>query len=369
MDPRTQFCHNMACPARGKVGEGNIVVHSRKDERYKCTVCGKTFVASRGTPFYWLRHPTELFTIVVTLIAHGCPVQAIVVAFKLDERTVMDWQKRAGQHCQKVHEHLVQQPRDLEHVQADEIRIKAQGKVLWLAMAIMVRTRLWLGGVISPSRDEQLITRLIGIVRTCALARPLLFCVDGLITYVRAIRRTFRSPLPARAGRPRMISWPDILIGQVIKKYHGKRVVAVLRRMAQGSLETAQALIAKSQGGSQLNTAFIERLNATFRSRLAVLARRTRALLRHPSTLEPLMYLMGCVYNFCTYHHSLRVPGLIGGHKWIPRTPAIAAGITNHCWTVHELLSYRVPPPAWSPPVHRGRRSAVEKALIARWCT
>lgn len=187
MDPRTQFCHNMACPARGKIGEGNIVIHSRKDKRYKCTVCEKTFVESRGTPFYWLRHPTELFTIVVTLIAYGCPVQAIVVAFKLDERTVMDWQKRAGQHCRKVHEHLVQQPRDLEHVQADEIRIKAQGKVLWLAMAIMVRTRLWLGGVISTRRDEQLIARLIGIVRTCALARPLLFCVDGLITRVKSV--------------------------------------------------------------------------------------------------------------------------------------------------------------------------------------
>ncbi|MGQ9614741.1 hypothetical protein [Chloroflexus sp.] len=124
---------------------------------------------SRGTPFSWLQYPTALFTIGVTLIADGCPVQAIVAAFKLDERTVIDWPKRTGQHCRKVHEHLVQQPCDLEHVQADEIRIKAQGKVLWLAMAIMVRTRLWLGSVISTRRDEQLIARLIGIVRTCTL--------------------------------------------------------------------------------------------------------------------------------------------------------------------------------------------------------
>jgi hypothetical protein len=191
---------------------------------------------------------------VVTLIAYGCPVQAIVAAFKLDERTVMGWQERAGLHCQKVHEHLVVEPRDLEHVQADEIRIKAQGKVLWLAMAIMVRTRLWLGGVIDQSRDEHLIMRLIGMVRSCALARPLLFCVDGLKSYIQAIRQTFRSPLPSRLGRPRLISWPDILIGQVIKKYQGKQVVDILRRMAQGSLETAQTLLAKSHGGSKLNT-------------------------------------------------------------------------------------------------------------------
>lgn len=71
----------------------------------------------------------ELMVIVATLIAHGCPLQAIVAAFKLDERTVMDWQVRTGEHCQQVHEHLVQQPRDLEHVQGDEIRVKGQGKV------------------------------------------------------------------------------------------------------------------------------------------------------------------------------------------------------------------------------------------------
>jgi transposase-like protein len=370
MNPQEQFCPNMACPARGKIGEKNIVVHSLKEKRYKCTVCEKTFAASKGTPFYWLRHPAELFTLVVTLIAHGCPVQAIVAAFQLDERTVMDWQERAGLHCKRVHEHLVQRPRDLEHVQADEIRIKAQGKILWLAMAIMVRTRLWLGGAISQNRDELLIVRLIGMIRSCALARPLLFCVDGLKIYLQAIRQVFRSPLPSRKrGRPRLVSWPDILIGQVIKKYQGKRVLDILRRMAQGSLEAAQELLAKSQGGSKLNVAFIERLNATFRSRLAALARRTRALLRNPQTLEPLMYLMGCVYNFCTYHKSLRLPGIIGGHKWIPRTPAIAAGIADHYWTVNELLAYQIPPPPWQPAVHRGRRSAVEKALIVRWCS
>ena len=80
----------------------------------------------------------------------------------------------------------------------------------------------------------------------------------------------------------------------MIKRYQGKRVVGVTRRMAQGCLEIAKALLVKSHGGTQLNTAFIERLNATFRSRQAILVRRSRALLRNPQTLEPLMYLMGC---------------------------------------------------------------------------
>ena len=372
MDPQEQFCPNMACPARGKIGEKNIVVHSRKEARYQCKICGKTFAATRGTPFYRLHHSAELMVIVATLIAYGCPLQAIVAAYHLDERTVMNWQTRVGQHCQRVHEHLVPRPRDLEHVQLDEIRVKGQGKVVWLAMAIMVSTRLWLGGVVGKWRDEALIVSLTQMVRSCALARPLLICVDGLVTYLRAVQVTFRSPLPSRKrGRPRWISWPDIHVAQVVKRYQGKRIVGVTRRMARGCLQTAQALLAKSHGGTKLNTAFIERLNATFRSRLAVLVRRSRALLRNPETLTPLMFLMGCVYNFCTVHKSLRLKLSVGhsGYRWVQRTPALADALTDHIWSVKELLLFRVPLPAWKPPKHRGRRSQAELDLIARWCS
>jgi transposase-like protein len=372
MDPRQQFCPNMACPARGKVGENNLVVHSRKEARYQCKTCGKTFAATTGTPFYRLHHQQELMVIVATLIAHGCPLQAIVAAFHLDERTVMDWQERAGKHCKRVHEHLVQQPRDLGHVQADEIRVKGQGKVVWLAMAIMVSTRLWLGGVVGRRRDENLILSMVQIIYTCSLARPLLICVDGFIAYVQAVQRVFRSPLPSgKRGRPWLIPWPDIHIGQVVKRYQGKRVVDITRRMAQGCLEKALALLEHSHGGTKLNTAFIERLNATFRSRLAVLVRRSRALVRNPETLEPLMFLMGCIYNFCTEHKSLRLKLWVGSHgfRWVQRSPAIAAGLTDHIWTVKELLLFRLPPPEWRPPKHRGRLSQAEKTLIARWCS
>lgn len=62
----------------------------------------------------------KLIVIVVTLLSYGCPVQAIVHAFGLDERTVADWRDRAGVHCQHVHEHLVEQGHlDLLHIQAD----------------------------------------------------------------------------------------------------------------------------------------------------------------------------------------------------------------------------------------------------------
>ena len=81
MDPTTTFCPNMACPARGQTGQGNIGIHSRKDRRFICTQCRKTFAATSGTVFYRLRTAGDLVALIITLRAHGCPVQAIVVAF------------------------------------------------------------------------------------------------------------------------------------------------------------------------------------------------------------------------------------------------------------------------------------------------
>src|SRR5579872_4929367 len=109
MNAQTQFCPNEACCARGQVGQGNIVIHSRQRPRYRCTSCGKTFSARQGTMLEGLRKPTELIGIVVTLLTYGCPIQAVVKAYGLDERTVAKWRDRAGSHCQRVHQAIVVQ--------------------------------------------------------------------------------------------------------------------------------------------------------------------------------------------------------------------------------------------------------------------
>jgi transposase-like protein len=372
MDPQTVFCHNSACPASGQVGKGNISVHSQKERRYICNVCGKTFTETKGTVFYRLRTARDLVVLVVTLLAYGCPLQAICIAFGLDERTVLGWQARSGQHCQLVHEHLVEQPRDLGQVQADEIRVKIQGSILWMAMAIQVQTRLWLGGVLSAARDMDLIVALMQKVRHSALCHSLLFCVDGCAAYVGAIRKVFREPIRSgKPGRPPLRPWDGIYIAQVVKQYAHKHVVAVSRRIVQGTQAQIDALLQATQGGGSINTAFIERLNATFRSCITALIRRGRALVRRTTTLHDAMYLTGTVYNFCTYHKSLRVPLYLPNNRrrWLRRTPAIAAGITDHLWTVEELLSFRVPPPPWKPPRRRGRPSNATRSLVAQWCS
>src|SRR5215475_12790118 len=311
-----------------------------------CTQCHKTFTVTQGTVFYRLRTSAELVVTVVTLLAHGCPLQAIVAAFRLDERTVAAWWARAGQQGQAVQEYLVEQPRDLGHVQADEIRVKTQGDIVWMALAMMVRTRLWLAGEVSAQRNMPLIRRLMERVRRCAAHGPLWFCPDGLCASIRAMRETFREPVPTgRQGRPRWRRWRNLYLAQVVKRYAPRRVVDIERRIVAGTPARVETLRHRSHGDEVINTADIERLHATFRERLAALTRRGRALARHTLTLQHGMYLIGTVYNFCTPHASLGC----GGRA---TTPAMAAGITDHGWSVRALLSYHVPSPRWTPPKH-----------------
>jgi len=163
---------------------GNILVHSRKERRYRCTTCGRTCAATHDTPLYRLKKPTELVIIVLTLLCHGCPLQAIVAAFGLDERTVADWRDRAGRHARQVHDHQVLRGQvELGHVQADELYVKAVGRRLWMAMAMAVPSRLWLGGVVSERRDLGLILAVLAapMVAVVVLAQALRWwCITTL---------------------------------------------------------------------------------------------------------------------------------------------------------------------------------------------
>src|SRR5260370_13296440 len=202
MDTSKQFCPNQACSARGQIGVGDIENHDRKRQRYGCKIGKQTFSERRGTRFEGLRKPMELIVIVVTLLSYGCPVQAIVHAFGLDERTVASWRDRAGAQCEQVHQALIETGKlDLVHVQADEIRVKGRQTIAWMGLAMMFSTRLWLTGTVSMSRDKGLAEALMQQVRRSAQTlRPLLVLTDGWAAYPGSIRRAFRQRVKKLAG-------------------------------------------------------------------------------------------------------------------------------------------------------------------------
>jgi len=369
MDASHQFCPNEACSARGQIGEGNIRIHSYRPERYRCQKCKKTFSARRGTMMEGLRSPAEVVMRVIILLAYGCPIQAIVHAYEVDERTVAQWQKRAGKHCHQVHQAIVEQGRvEAQHVQVDEIRVKGCKMIAWMGLAIDVSTRLWLAGVVSRERDTALADHVLRQVRACCQGvGALLVCTDGWAAYPNSIKRAFREKVKKTVGRGRacLEVWPELCIATVIKHVKNKHVVEITRKMTLGTLAQAQQLLQATMGGTELNTSFIERFNGTMRERLASLTRKCRHAAHRLETIEAGMYLIGGTYNFCFAHHELST----SKHRGHACTPAMAAGLTHHIWSVWELLQYKVAPTPWVAPKRvrrRGKAAVSEQTLPKR---
>jgi transposase-like protein len=196
MRPELAVCPNSECDASGRIG-----VHSHKERRYICHACNDTFAETTATLLYGLKHPIALVLVVLSLLAYGCPIGAIVATFALHERTVADWQLKAGRHAKTVQEQVVCQGHvEVGQVQADELYTKTQARSIWVATAMTVFSRLWVWGAISWDRDAALVEPVIAHVRAAAQpGLPLLFAVDGFTAYVGCILKVFRDP--QRSGK------------------------------------------------------------------------------------------------------------------------------------------------------------------------
>ena len=327
MRPELIVCPNPECGASGRIG-----VHSRKKRQYICHACHKTFAETKGTMLYGLKYPTSTVLLVLSLLSHGCPIPAIVFSLGIDERTVTDWLRKAGKHAKQVHTELIQQTQlQLAQVQADELYTKIPSGSVWVANAISVFSRLWLGGEVSWNRDEKLVHSVLKQVRAASAPNsPMLWLVDGFRAYSQ-ITKVFRDPLRrGTLGRPRLAVWEDLHIVQVVKHHLGKRLTNISRRLVHGERQRAEQLLEQSQTFvGTFNTAYIERFNGTLRTWMAALVRRTRTPSASREQLELALFWTGCVYNFCHRHASL------------DGSPAMAADITDHVWSIEELIRYR----------------------------
>src|SRR5207249_1267999 len=121
-------------------------------------------------------------------------------------------------------------------------------------------------------------------------------------------------------------------------------------------LEAVQQVLAAC--GWQINTAFIERVNLTIRQYVAAVGRRVMTLCKGAEGLRQQLALYHVYYNFCLPHASLRVPllqsepthGTGSAKRWQPRTPAMAAGLTDPVWTLRVgTMRGGGPPGGWGP--------------------
>jgi hypothetical protein len=147
---------------------------------------------------------------------------------------------------------------------------------------------------------------------------------------------------------------PGLCYAQVIKTVRQRRLVRVRHRVVFGTPEAVQQVLAAC--GWQINTAFIERLNLSIRQHVAAVGRRVTTLCKGKDGLHQQLALYHIYYNFCLPHGSVRLPlpqpepthGSGSAKRWQPQTPAMAAGLTDHVWTLREVLLFRVPP--WPQP-------------------
>jgi IS1 family transposase len=332
---------------------------------------------THGTPLHGKRAAPELLVWVVGALAEGLGIRAVARVFEVDPNTVLQWLVEAADQAAAFSRYFLHDVR-VTQVQLDELfallsAVKAGEVSEAEAITRLSRSPRWVWAAIDP------VTKLLVAIdvgdRTLAMAQGLvhqitqvlapdcmpLFLTDGFREYMTALlthygtwvqpeRRQATGPAP----KPRWIPRPGLLYAQVVKTVRRRRLVDVKHRVVFGTLDRVNQVLAAC--GWQINTAFVERLNLTIRQHVAAVGRRVTTLCKGEQGLHQQLALYHTYYNFCLPHASLRqslpqplpTNGNGSAKRWQPQTPAMAAGLTDHVWSLREVLLFRVPP--WPQP-------------------
>lgn len=236
------------------------------------------------------------------------------------------------------------------HMQADELGAGVGD--YWVWTAISLPTRLRITSHLSQARSKAAATAFIQQIRARSDGNAPFFTSDKLPAYVTALVANYSvvEPPPEKRGRgrprltPRRIVDSQLRYAQIDKRRQAGRVVEVRRRIIFGTADDIAVIIKASGCGSQINTAYVERNNLTMRQNVGRLVRKTLSFSKSVHYLQRHIALEDAVYNFVKPHLSLRRP-LHGSkdkrRKWEQRTPAMAADLTDHVWSLVELLGFR----------------------------
>jgi IS1 family transposase len=349
--PTCQYYHITDAQVHALVGDG---AHGKTEriQTFRCQACRTTFSARRHTPLYRLKTPAQRVGEVLSALAEGLDIAAAVRVFRHSEGTISRWLTRAGMHSATMHEcwfHGLHIP----HLQLDELRTRLRSRthILWLWLAIDPITKLV--PVLHLGTRTQATAHMVVHTLRQTLAPDCLpvFTSDGLNLYFYALTAHFGQWVVAAGRRTRQ--WQvaaDLIYGQVKKRYRRRQLVGVTQLMRCGTRQQLRVALQEVGLSGRLNTAFIERVNLTIRQSVAALVRRTWSTAQAaPQLLAHLEWWRG-YYHFVRPHAALRValtqPIDHGGkhqpQRYRQRTPAMAAGLTRHRWSVTELLAFPV---------------------------
>jgi IS1 family transposase len=310
-------------------------------------------------------------------LAEGLGIRAVARVFEVDANTVLGWLVEAAAHLQAFSRHFLHDVH-VDQVQLDELfallsAVRDGEATKTQAIKCLSRSPHWVWVAMDP--DSKLILTIDVGERTLAMAQLVmhhvtqvlapgcapLFLTDGFKDYMTALLTHYGNWVqPARrqaigpAPKPRWMPLPQLRYAQVVKSYRRQRIVRVTHRVVFGTLEAIQQGLAKR--GWQIHTAFIERLNLDLRQHAAAIGRRVNTVGKQEAGLRQQVALFHSYHNFCLSHTSLLLPlatpeptnGMGSAGRWRPCIPAMAAGLTDHVWTLREVLLCRVPP--WPQP-------------------
>jgi IS1 family transposase/transposase-like protein len=377
-----QCCPDQDCSYDGWTRRGNIRSNGHPGgtpwRQFQCVACDGYVQETQGTPLHGKRVVPERLVWAVGALAEGLGIGAVARVFEVDPNTVLEWLVEVADHAAAFSQYFLHDVR-VTQVQLDELfallsavrtgevseaeaitRLSRSPHWVWVAMDPVAKLLLAIDvGNRTLAMAQRVVHQVVqGLAPDCA---PL-FLTDGFTEYMTALlthyghwvqpeRQRVQGPTP----KPRWMPLPQLLYAQVIKTIRRRRLVRVSHRVVFGTLEAVEHVLAAC--GWQIQTAFIERVNLSIRQHVAAVGRRVATVCKGEDGLRQQLVLYHVYYNFCLPHASLRIPfvlpeptnGTGSAKRWQPQTPAMAAGWTDHVWSVREMLLFRVPP--WPQPV------------------
>lgn len=167
---------------------------------------------------------------------------------------------------------------------------------------------------------------------------------DGLVS-VYSFLETPSCCGKARKPLPAVIPYPNLKYARVCKRRENNRIVEIVEEIVFGEPEEVLHLLGADSGG-RINTSYVERLNLSIRNSLARFIRRGMNCSKNINIHSKAIDFFQAWYNFVKFHKSLRLAireGNTRNTKWKQRTPAMAEGLTDHVWSLCDLLCFRIP--------------------------